>query len=424
MELILSATYKLALRGKMKNYFFVTLLIMQFFSVAQAQEKSVTDLVDIGLSRAKDVEAANFDAKALEKFSEQAGAWQNPQLELGVGKRDQVGGTARQTTVGLSQPIGLSRFGLRGDVATLAARIGRAEADGASINLRTKLFSGLYAYLASDEKTHHAQERLRRFQEVQTFLKSRTFASPQKRAEANIVSGKIQVLQKEFLHLKSERDELWEDLNLYLGLAEKPIVKSPWFKKGPSYDFESLWSKVESKSPELKISRLNLEKTAKSAELARTERWPALTLSGFYTGETGFQPEKTYGVGIAFPIPIFNTGASTAQSADLQKRASQSRSAFEEQRLKKVLRTSLIHYQATQEAIRMVSIDSINSLENAMKVTDQGFRKSQVDLLTYIEADDQHSAGLSAIYDAQSEFASELSEILALTGESQFPVEK
>jgi hypothetical protein len=62
-------------------------------------------------------------------------------------------------------------------------------------------------------------------------------------------------------------------------------------------------------------------------------------------------------------------------------------------------------------------------MEKSMSITDQGFRKGQVDLLTYIEADSQHSDGLEAIFAAQTEYVSYLSTLLAMVGDSTIPEE-
>lgn len=407
----------------MTNKLSIFLIVTLIFSEAIAQEKSVNELIELGLSHAKEIEAKNLEVRALDKLSISAGSWENPSLSLDLGSRDQMGGAAKQTRINISQPIGIGQYKLRGEAANLSAQIGRFETAVLSISLRFKLYNGLFAYIVADEKLRHAEERINRFKDVQGFLRSRTFASPQKRAEASIVSEKIQVLQKDFLHLRSQRNILWEELNLFLVLSDRPHIRNPWFAKGLDFDFETLWRKLESQNPEFKIRHLSLERAEKEIGLAQKERWKGIFVSGSYSSETGYQPEQTYGLGVTFPLPMLNSGSSNVQASELRKSAAVTKFSFEEATDKKNLRTALINYQSARETIRVLPLNSIRIQEASMKVTDQGFRKSQVDLLTYIEADNQHSEGLNAIFDAQAEFAQALSQLLSLTAETQIPEE-
>ena len=235
----------------MKVKFITLFLLASTCSASWANERSLTELVEIGLSRSKEIETKNFELGALERQSSNARAWENPILGFEVGNRDQTGGTAQQKRLSLFQPIGLGRNGLKGEIADLNSRIGKLEYVTFQSQLRFKLYSELFSYAILNAKAHHAEERVKRFKEVQGFIRSRTFASPQKKAEATIVTGKLQVLNKEFLQLRAQREVLWEDLKLYLGLTDEPMIKALWFTNGFTFDFDSLWSKVESQNPEI-----------------------------------------------------------------------------------------------------------------------------------------------------------------------------
>ncbi len=407
------------------NVKFIALFILASVgNSAWGNERSLTELVEIGLSKSKEIETKTFEVNALDKQSSNARSWENPIFGFEVGNRDQIGGTAQQKRFSLFQPIGLGRNGLKGEIAEINSQVGKLESLSQRSQLRFRLYSQLFTYAVAYEKAHHAEERVSRFKEVQGFLRSRLFASPQKKAEATIVTGKLQVLSKEFLQLRAQRDVLWEDLKLYLGLSEEPMIKVPWFKNGVTFDFDSLWNKVESQNPEIKARNFSLEKAEKEISLTRREKWTGFGLTGTYTNETGFQPEQTYGVGVTIPIPVFNSGSAMVSAAEMQRKASESRASFENESLKKTLRTTLINYNSAKEVIQALPISTVKQLEESMKVTDQGFRKGQVDLLTYIEADNQHADGIAAVYDAQAEFAHQLSELSVLTAETQIPVEK
>lgn len=82
------------------------------------------------------------------------------------------------------------------------------------------------------------------------------------------------------------------------------------------------------------------------------------------------------------------------------------------------LRSALIRYTAARDAVIEIPISSLKPLENSMRAADQGFRRGQVDLLTYIEAENQHSDGIAVVFDAQAELAHELAELSLLSADA------
>lgn len=393
-------------------------------SAAKAEDYSVSQLVDLALSRSKQVEAANLDSKSHEMDAAQAAVWENPNLEIATENKDEAGGSTRQWKAGLSQTIGIpGRYALRGEAASADYKISKIEAENTGRSLRYEVFTRTFEYLAAEEHVKHAQERLTRFKDVQSYISSRTFASPQKKAEANIVTGKLLVLDKEFLKLRAEADSAWENLNLFLGLGSKPIIRATWYRQGKNYSLNDLKEKLLEKNPELARQKLVVEKSEVQTKLSKNEAWPAFTVSGSYGNGSGYAPEKTYGVALSFPIPSFNTNSAGIRASQFRQQAEISRLGFEQDQVFLKLKNAWLRYEMARSSIQHLPVNRIPEFEKSMSVTDQGFRKGQIDLLTYIEADSQHSESLDAIYAAQTEYVSYLSTLLAMVGDATIPEE-
>lgn len=396
-----------------------------FFSMgARAEVTTVSDLVKLGLTRSLEREAKVSDTQALKSVAARSRLSENPIVSLEVANREKQGGSARQLRAAVTQPLGLGRFSALGEVADLNTKVGEFELQSLSLGLQSQLYRDIYRFLAADEKTQHAEERVSRFREIKNFLGSRSFASPQKKAEAMIVAGKIQILQKEFLHLRAERDGLWESINTYLGLTDRPKIKTGWFRGEKTIEFGPLWETVRAVSPQLKIRETLVERATAEGVVAHREKWRGAAVSGYYSGETGFDTEKIYGVGLALPLPVFDTGATAVKVAELEKNSATNRAAFELRKIEAELRSAVLRYGSAREAVLALPIASIRGLETTMRTTDQGFRKGQVDLLTYIEAENQHSDGLAVIFDAQAEYAQELAILSSMTADLSLLEEK
>ena len=391
---------------------------------ANAAEYTLNQLVDLAISRSKQIGAAELDTKSREKEVSQASVWENPTLDLSTENKDQSGGSTRSWKIGASQPLAVpGKYSLRGEVAEAEFKISKIDRSSVELFLKHEILVKTYVYLAAEERSKHAEERLTRFREVQGFIRSRTFASPQKRAEATIVTGKLVVLEKELLNLHAQAEVLWEELNLYLGLAAKPKIRANWYRTGKSFSLEDLREKLAASNPSINRQKLILEKAEKQVKLAQKDSWPTPTVSGFYSDGNGISPEKIYGLGLSLPISIFNTNSAGVQASQFKSQAEATRLDLEREKTLLGLKSAFLRYESARSSIQHLSITRVPEIEKGMTITDQGFRKGQVDLLTYIEADSQHSDSLDAIYAAQTEYISYLSNLLALVGEPTIPLE-
>ncbi len=388
-----------------------------------AKDYSVQELVDLAALKSRQVEVSGFEIKAREKEVIQTAVSENPSLEVGLENKTEPGGETRRWKVGVSQAISTSnKYAVRAEVATVDVQIAKAERDAVEIALRHAVFEKIYLYLASAEKAKHAEERLSRFRDVQKFLRSRTFASPQKRTEAGIVSGKLMVLEKDLLKLKSEVEIYWEDLNRLTKLESRPLISVKWYRRGKQISFSDLQEKLEGSSV-MRRQRLIAMKSDKQLILARKEAWPALTLSGGYAEASGFAPEKSVGVGLSVPVAIFNSNRAGIEASDLRKQGESAKLEFEREKVLLGIKTLQLKYESARRAIEQLPMGRILEIEKGMSLSDEAFRKGQLDLLTYIEADSQHSASVDAILDAQTEYVAHLSQLLLLVGEATLPTE-
>lgn len=386
---------------------------------------SMNQLIDLALVNSREFGIADLESKSLAAEFQQASIWENPIINLSSETKREPGGETRQFQIGASQNLDLfGKHSLLGEIANSDFKTAKFLRTQTELTLRHEIVLKTFNYLVAEERSHHAQERFRRFKDIQTYLRSRTFASPQKQAEAMIVTGKLLVLDKQFLELKIEAEAAWEDLNLYLGLIQKPQIHVSWYRKGIEFSPQDLLTKIETNNPQLKHQQILIEKSVQQVQLNRIESWPDLNVGVTFADARGYSPEKTFGLGLSFPIPAFNSNRAGLQASQYREQAERARLEFEKEKLQLHLKTTLSRYEAARTAIQHLPIDGIANIEKQMSKIDHGFRKGQVDLLTYIEADTQHSETLQAIYAAQVEYLSYLSSLQRAIGEQNISAEK
>lgn len=220
----------------MKTKFIFALSLFAFAANAKSESYTVKDLVNLAVEKSGQLRAAQLETESAGFSAEQAGAWFNPNLELGTAQKQEREGDTRFMKVGISQmlenPLKLrareKAYRARADLAAFEQNVSQFE-------FQAKILKLIFEFQVAKEKASHAKERYDRFRTVGTFLRSRVFASPQKQAEAAIVRAKLMVLSKGLRELEADRKVAWNNLNLFLQLAAEPSIKTDWIKSAPPH---------------------------------------------------------------------------------------------------------------------------------------------------------------------------------------------
>lgn len=414
----------------MKTVVFLCTFSVFGSGVAQAESKenslSLNEMIQIAMESSPLLKAQDFEVKARESLVGNAGAWSNPELSVETERKEDA--SSRETKslkYGLSQKLSMpGRFSARRDMAMADANVEKTNFTDLEIKTKVAVTGLAYEYATDIEKAKHAEERLKRFQSVHSYIRSRTFASPQKKSEAGIVSAKLLVLQKELEKLKSEVAVTWNRLNFYLDLPTEVNAKLAWFKNPVQLVESELLLHAEQESPEWNRLRLLMEREKSELRLANRESWPELTLNGAISNGSGADPEKIYTLGVSLPIPVFNANRSVVRAQDFKVQASHARLNAHRANLKKYLNSAFVRYLTTKKSISNLQISKVSEIERNFSQTEAGFKRGLVDLLTFLEADSQHAETISAIYDTQVEYVDSLGELSILAGRFLFPSEQ
>lgn len=382
------------------------------------------DLVNRAISRSSELRVINHQIEADRAKVSQAAAWDDPILDLGTETRTSPQGETGLGKVGIAQFVPRpGRLAAREKAARGGLELSVSDREFAEAELRARVLKLIYSYRVSSEKATHAKERFERFQTIVSFLRSRPFASPQKRAEASIVRSKLLVLQRDLRELEAGRRIAWIELNHYLEFEREPRLEIPWYTTAPKFAARELERKAEAANPEIRRQALALRIKESAVLLARYDGWPGFNLSASFSRGAGANPETAYGVGVSFPLPVMNGNRSTILASEAARLAEDERLKWTRDRTGEKILSALERYNAVAASLNDLSPEKLSPLEREMAEIDMGFKKGQVDLITYLEADSQHVASLNAVLDAQVDLLSALAELTLLTGEAPQPLE-
>ena len=370
------------------------------------------------------IKAQALEVKAKESMVSHAGAWANPEFSVESENKTQPDGKTNGMKYSFSQSISFpGRISARKGIARSEFEIEKLNAVTLELKIQVTVAELFYEYATDIEKAKHAEERLKRFQSLSQYMKSRTFASPRKKTESSIVSSKILVLQKELEKAKSAVAITWNKLNMHLNSGDKIYPKAFWFKTPKKISLVDLTEKSLKNSPELRMAEFESEKIKQELKLARRELWPELRLIGSMSNLSGYDPEKIYTLGVAFPLPVFNMNLSASQAQNYRAQAQKTRIEIDRLNIERSIHSAYIRFLTNEKSMMQLQVSKVNEIEKDFQESVEGFRKGLVDLVTYLEADNQHSDAINAIYDTQVEYVASMGELSLLTGEFLIPLE-
>lgn len=279
------------------------------FQAAWAQSLSLDTALTTALAHHPDLRAAMLEREASEGATQQAGAWQNPELSTLVEDTRQA---TRTTTIQLNQPIELG--GKR------AARISAARAaqSQAEMDVAARCAQVRSQVMAAFHGVAVAQERVRLSDELAR-LSSQAREAASKRVLAGKVSPveelKAQVAEAQALSASTAAQAEWRAAVAQLRQAlGDPTVKfervDPGIGRLPS---AGLWEPLAQRldaSPAIARAQQEIARRQALIDLERARRIPDLTVSlGAKRDQQLGRDQPLVGVSLALPLFDRNQGA-------------------------------------------------------------------------------------------------------------------
>lgn len=405
--------------------FLIWSLCFIFFplQVFGADEYSLSQLVKLAVDRNPELRAVELESNSLAARADFGALWDDPVVEFSFEQSHQPvnppTGDTHFGRIAISESIPRpGRLKARQGVFASLYRVGELEMQLSKVDLTIRVLKSAFDFKIASERWEHSRERVARIKTVDTFIRSRPFAAPQRQAEAVITRSKLAILEKQFRQFAADRVAAWNELKVLTGLDAEPRLKVDWFDKATRVVSSEFLAKAEIANPEIRLRSLKLEAQKAQASLERADSWQGLTLTGSYANGSGANPERNFGLGISFPIPVVNANRAAIRNAEILVTAEQARLEWAKSRLKASVEIAAERFVSAAKSIELLPVEKLSASERDMKKIDEGFKRGQVELITYLEADAQHFENLNEALESQREYLLALSDLSYLTGEA------
>ncbi len=376
-------------------------------------------LVELAVRNAGLLSSQDARIEEARLAASQARAWPGPSLDFLAGRKRGAGTGGPRYEFALAQPLPLAgKQKLRGNLLDLEAGSRRVQRSASETAITLDVLQLAYEYAANRKKAAFVAARQERFDLIREYVSGRAFPTPQRMAESRIVQNRLKLLSSDAIRSQAGYKASFDKLRVYLPASgEYPEVEVPWLSGAKELDEKELLPGILENEPGLRLQRLAVNKAESAKDLARKDALPDAALATSYEQAKAGDTERNFGLGFSLELPFWNGNRAGRLSAEQGKLAEARLLAFEEQKLRAELTRALAEYEAARQTAQKYPRSVLSGLEAELKEAEEGFRKGQLDLLTFLELDSSAAEVYDRVLDAQAELAARLAGILALTQE-------
>jgi len=167
---------------------------------------------------------------------------------------------------------------------------------------------------------------------------------------------------------------------------------------------------------ELRVRAVEITQQGFKVALAKNERFPTVSLGPTVTEENAFERERTIGVGISLPLPLWNRNSGNIEAAEARRlQAETSLLVTERETERKVLEASMT-YEGKLSEMQKWRPDSVEHFREAAELADRHYRLGAVPVSTYVELQKQYLEAVEALLDTKKEALEAGQNLELLTG--------
>ena len=328
--------------------------------------------------------SAALDVAIAEGTRRQAGVFRNPEVSF-VREGTQRG--TRTQTVQLSQVLELG--GKRSARINLAERERSLAAGNLSVarsDLRADVTAAYFDALSAQERAQIAQASLEIASKAALAAEKRVAAGRVSPVEQDRSAVALSTSRLELAQAQSEVTIAMLTLAAYWGetVAVSQPLASPDLDLVPAPSLSELQQRLDA-SPQLRRSRLQVEREEAQVSLDRAQRMPDVTLM------VGRQKEDEIGraqtvFGVSLPVPLFNRNQGSLQAS--LSRAEKARVELEasQLRLHQSLTTAYQRAQLSREQVRSMREDILPRAQRVFDAAVTGFEAGKFSFLDVLDA--------------------------------------
>lgn len=369
---------------------------------------------------------------AAKASSRTAGALNDPEIALDLGRtrvKDATGvlaGSGAAWSVSVTQTFEWpGRLALRKAIANRSieiAELGLARFRNALIARARTLAYTLHVANAEAAAIREVADRFTALKE--TFL-ARDPAGVTPLLESRVIEASELAIQRRATDAELAVQAALIELNQLRGAAVgAPLRIVPATLKlteAPATD--ALLTAARENNFDYRMRRLELEQQGFQVQLARNERYPAVSVRPFLSQQKAGDKETTVGVGLSVPLPVSGRTRSAVDVAEIRRRQAETAALVAQRELEKEVVTAAHAFGIKLVESRRWAPDSAKKFREAAELADRHYRLGAVPIATYVELQNSYLEAVAALLGTQREALEAGLKLQQLTGLDINPVE-
>jgi len=387
---------------------------------------TLLELVTLAVGHTPLLESQGARAEEKRLSAIQARSWPSLSVNVEGGRKSEGGSSGPRFGASVAQPLPLlGKPGLRGQRLNLDVETWQSRQSASGRLVILNIVELAYEYAVNRRKADYAEERQKRFQLIESYMAGRVFASPQRRTESRIVANRLKTLSAEALQSRAAFKATFEKLRIYLPLEGNgyPDIDVPWLSGKRTLVQREWLDKALERNPELHLQQLEMKGAQIERQLATRDGWFEPSLTASYDQAKTVDTEKNVGVGIGLAFPSWNRNRSAIRGAEKKITAEERLLAFQRQEVTADISSRLAEYEASRQVVMAYPENQMADTETQIQEAERGFKRGQVDLLTFLELDSSAADAFSRTVESQSHLVSKIADIWRLSGEENLPAQ-
>ena len=352
-----------------------------------------------------------------------AGAWANPELSGGVGQKRVTGGGLSAEGVAWSasivQPFEWpGRIGLRKAIANRDIELATLGYERFKLALTARVRTLGYGLFAAQEKAAASGEVAERFKALREVLVQRDPAGLTPLLETRVIEATELNAQRKASEATLATQAALLELNQLRGVATdtRLAVGQPQLIFRPVESVESLVIRARTNSYEVRLRAVELAQQGFRVDLAKNERYPALSVGPSISEERAGDREQIIGVSVSLPLPLWNRNTGNIDAAKARQTQAETSFYVTQREAERLATQAALTYEAKLRDMTKWRPDSVQHFKEAAELADRHYRLGAVPIATFVELQKQYLEAVEGLLDTKKEALEAAAQIELLTG--------
>ena len=341
-----------------------------------------------------------------------AGEWSNPEISADVGHKQAWERSGPKLGDGVAWSVAVAqtfefpgRLELRKAIANRQIELARLGLEQAETALAGRARALAFEFQAAQERASATREVAARFAAMAEVLVQREVGGVTPLLEQRILEANTITLNRR----ATQADREWQQAMITLNqLRGQPATREFRltgidFLPTNSPSVQVLLETARTNGFQVRLRTVELAQQGFEVDLRKHERWPSITVAPFYAEERAADLERTLGVGLSLPLPLWNRNGGAIEVAEARLRQAEAsfRAVLLEIEAKVTAHALALESQVAE--IRRWRPSAPREFRETAELADRHYRLGAVPVTTYVEMQLQYLEALEALLATRGE---------------------